>query len=52
MGCLNIGVCRWKVIQNNGGFSRSGGLQSGIDSVTVRRLVSLVPPQYENHDFL
>ena len=26
---------RWKVISMTGGFSRSGGLQAGIDYVTV-----------------
>ena len=28
-------VCRWKVISRIGGFSRSGGLQAGINYVTV-----------------
>ena len=30
-----LSVTRWKVISKIGGFSRSGGLQAGIDYVTV-----------------
>ena len=35
---MSVCVCvcgRWKVISLSGGFSRSGGLQAGLDYVTV-----------------